>query len=518
VSVDVILKALAKNRVYVQFLDLNKTTESTEDITYIQIFSTFDERDSRDKSKKTSFGMKEGAKKGKILCTDKIYGYKYYPNPENRLEIIPEQAEIVKRMFEMYVDGIGAYRIAKILFDEGVLNKSGEPFREYSIRRILSNEKYCGIVARMKYDTGEVFNKHSYARIRPLEERKEYQFVDEKRMPKIIEPELFYKAQVMRESRQQHITQIGKNKGVNYGTTPYAGKIKCGSCGTQYRAFQTKYYEGRPKPERYFCCVGKQGIDISKRCKNPNLSQTFLDNELRSEKYTELLAESFLTAQRFLAELQNDLRLALNDKSASERLARLKVEQNEYQAKIDKGVGLYLDGTIDKESVERQLAPIRKKNDTAKAKIDELEKPKNEKLYDIFRISDTMSELKRRLGEIYEFEMITGVDVAEDGTLVFSESEFVDGFGIFNIDYSKPPKRQFTKEEILKDIDFITVTSGKYLIVNFKTFAEVEQLVTRHEDNMTVRTRGIFEELKEVGWNRSVCYKHYDFWFGISLI
>jgi hypothetical protein len=33
----------------------------------------------------------------------------------------------------MYADGIGAYRIAKIFFEEGILNKSGKPFKEYSI-------------------------------------------------------------------------------------------------------------------------------------------------------------------------------------------------------------------------------------------------------------------------------------------------------------------------------------------------------------------------------------------------
>ena len=336
-------------------------------------------------------------------------------------------------------------------------------------------------------------------------------------MPAIISKELFYKAQAIKESRIQHVIQKDKprNKGVNYGTTKYSRKIKCGSCGTQYRSFQTKHYgTGENKRiENYYCCVGKLNIDKSIRCKNPNVSGRFLENELRSEKYTELLAESFLTAQRFLAELKNDLRLALNDKSAGENLVRLKAEQKEYQAKIDKGVELYLDGAIDKESVERQLAPIRKMNDTAKVKIDELEKPKNEKLWDIFSIDETMSELNRRLSEIYEFEKITEVDVAKDGTLVFGETEFADGFGIHNIDYSKPPKRHFTDDEILKDIDCITVTSSKYLIIKFKTFAEIEQLVTRHEHNMTDRTLGIFEELKEVGWNRLICYKHYDFWF-----
>ena len=45
------------------------------------------------------------------------------------------------------------------------------------------------------------------------------------------------------------------------------------------------------------------------------MSETFLDTEMRSEEYTEVLAERFITAQRILAEVSNDIDEAVRNKS-----------------------------------------------------------------------------------------------------------------------------------------------------------------------------------------------------------
>jgi DNA invertase Pin-like site-specific DNA recombinase len=531
-SVNLLIKTLTKIGVYIDFVDIGLSTENDTDTITLGVLQLLDEVESRDKSKKTSFGMKQGAKNKNILCTNKIFGYKYYPMPKNRLEIIPKQAEVVRRMFEMYVnEGLGAHRIAKIFLEEGVLNKNGKPLSECTVRGMLRNEKYCGIVARMKYDTGEVFNKHSYAQVRPLEERAEYQFEDPKRMPPIVSKELFYEAQRILKSRVQHQEQVGKkrkdsgiyNGGLHYGSTPYAYKLFCATCRTedgkpvQYRAQQTKQYVGRK--ERYYRCVGKMGVGGTgdKKCKN--VTETYLNAELSSEKYSEMLAESFITAQRILAEVKEDITKAIRSVNISKELKRLEAEHEKYQAQLDKAHELYLEDESESsaESVRRITKPIIKKNDKVLAQIRELSKSTADRLNDIDRIDESMEELKRRLSEIFELEKIYSVDNVyfdEDNNAV-GEGSFVetsDGYGVFNIDYTLPPKKQFTREEVLEDINRILVHSNKKLTVEFKTFAEVEELVIKHERIMTDRTKGIFEELKARGWDRRYCYEHYDFW------
>ena len=155
VSVDIILKALANNHVYVHFLDLDKTTENPDDITYIQLFSVFDERESRDKSRKVLFGIEQGIKNGNIHSHGNIYGYKYYPKPENRLEIVEHEAEIVRLIFDLYVNqGLGLYRIANYLKQSGIKTKKGKDFSDRGIRLILSNITYTGCGVRKKYTEG----------------------------------------------------------------------------------------------------------------------------------------------------------------------------------------------------------------------------------------------------------------------------------------------------------------------------------------------------------------------------
>ena len=502
-----LLQSLLNNGVDVKFIDTNTRASDQNAVVTLGLMGVVDKAESKDKSRKTLFGMRQGAKNGNILCTNKIYGYKYYPMPANRLEIIPEQAEIVKRIFEMYADGIGAHRIAKILHDEGIKNKSKEPFKEYSIRRILTNEKYCGIVARMKYDTGEVFNKHSYARVVPLEEREEYQFEDAERMPAIISKELFYKAQAMKEGRIQHANQVGKKKALNYGTSPYARKVYCASCGKQYRLQTTKQYGDRK--ERYFCCVGKMENHFNdKKCTNPNVSETFLNNDLK-EQYAERFADSFVTAQRLLAELKPILIADINNRNAKKELAQLKAEQEECTAKLSRANKALIDGN---EGIfDEIIKPLSEQNKKLTARINELSKSREEKEDDLLSVYETMDELKSRLSELFELEMITGYEFDGD-TIVATESENTDGYGVYHADYNLPPKKQFTLDEILSNIDRITVNRGKVLTIKFKAFTEVEKLLERHERIMPERILKIYDELRTMGWNRLLCYEHRDFW------
>ena len=68
-----------------------------------------------------------------------------------KLEIIPEEAEIVRKIFHKYVfEGKGSSIIANELNAEGYTSARGAIFRQDSIVRILKNEKYCGDLIQWK--------------------------------------------------------------------------------------------------------------------------------------------------------------------------------------------------------------------------------------------------------------------------------------------------------------------------------------------------------------------------------
>ena len=66
-----------------------------------------------------------------------------YRIADGKAEIIPEAAEIVKGIFEDYLNGTSTYRIAKKLTEQGVLNANRRPsWSHCSIGKILENQKY----------------------------------------------------------------------------------------------------------------------------------------------------------------------------------------------------------------------------------------------------------------------------------------------------------------------------------------------------------------------------------------
>jgi len=453
-----LLQSLLNNGVDVKFIDTNTKASDPNAEVALGLMAVVDKAESKDKSRKTSFGMKRGAKKKTILCNNKIYGYEYKPLPENKLVIIEEEAAIVRRMFELYADDLGAHKIADILNRDGVRNRSGKPFAECTIRNMLSNEKYFGLVTRMKYDTGEIFKKRK-RKIRDEEEQ--IRFMSDRVEP-IISEELFNKVQEIRENRKQHMTQVGTHK----GSSKYGYRIFCASCGKQYRATALIPYGDRY--ERYYRCVGKQGVDRETRCENPNVSDTFLDNELKSEKYAEILAESLMSALRILVELQDDLIQAIEGSDTKEKLEKLETEDREYQKQIDKTMRLAVFEGGAEETARKIIEEISGKKNKVIAKIDALSKPMDEKKFDVERIEVSIDELKRRLNVIYDTGAYSFDYSSELGYYMSKDGED----DIYDVGL-QAPKKQFTHDEILKDIERIEITGNKNLIIRFKTFAEV---------------------------------------------
>jgi DNA invertase Pin-like site-specific DNA recombinase len=262
VEVESILRDLARNRVYVHFLDLNKSTEKQEDITYIQIFQSFDERESRDKSTKVLFGIHEGIRRGVIHTHSKIYGYQYVQE-DNRLEIVPEEAEVVRLIFSLYLEGKGVRQIIHYLSEHKIRTRQGNLFGKTTIRNVLSNEKYAGLNNPLKYDNGLVFNRNTYAKV-----RSDYSLTESDKIPAIISKKTFDECQVLLKSKVNYQNQ----KGVYKGNSTYSGLLVCGQCGAVY-------YSNQDRGRVFYNCSNKKahGLDA---CNSPNVSSKYLEKFL----------------------------------------------------------------------------------------------------------------------------------------------------------------------------------------------------------------------------------------------
>lgn len=150
-----IIRELRKKEVYIVFMDWGKSTKDTDIDMTLQIFLSMDEQTSRDTSSKIRSGNKKKALTTDKLFAFKLYGYKY---EDEVFKIIPEEAEVVRKIFNMVEEGYGRRVIANRLDKEGIVNRNGKPFAISSIKNMIHNIKYTGYNDKLKWNITDKFS------------------------------------------------------------------------------------------------------------------------------------------------------------------------------------------------------------------------------------------------------------------------------------------------------------------------------------------------------------------------
>lgn len=120
--------------------NINTLTESSEFL--ITLFSGFAQAESESLSKNVSWGIRKGMESGKVHFQN-VMGYR--KGPDGQPEIVPEEAKIVRKIYQRYLDGCSLPQIKQELEAEHILTTHGLPrWSPQGIRNILRNEKYIG--------------------------------------------------------------------------------------------------------------------------------------------------------------------------------------------------------------------------------------------------------------------------------------------------------------------------------------------------------------------------------------
>ena len=247
-------------------------------------------------------------------------------------EIVPEEAEVVRRIYCLFLEGQTPYGIKQMLEAEHIPTPAGkQTWQPATILSILTNEKYKGDALLQKTFCTDFLTKKM-----KVNEGEVPQYYVENSHPAIIEPEVFDMAQDELARRKQ----AGRS---HHGTSCFAGKLVCGCCGGLYGS---KVWHSTDKYRRVIWqCNGKfKGKD---KCDTPHLTEEAIQrkflaafNELLEnrdfilEDTKELMAR--LTDTSRLEDEAADLRNEMAGVSQSvraliDRNARSGVEQGEYE-------------------------------------------------------------------------------------------------------------------------------------------------------------------------------------------
>lgn len=182
-------------------------------------------------------GMKEKAERGGYQARPPL-GYKIVTHKEPPV-IVPEEAEIVKLIFEKYAnENLGIFEIARLLNMHNFKTSHGKEFERRSIEYILQNPTYCGMIR-----WNRTINESN--EIRPESEW----IVTDGEHPAIISKELFDKAQerYKREYRPRGARPVSTYKHW------LSGVVKCPACG---RTMTANTIRNNTRVYSHFRCYG----------------------------------------------------------------------------------------------------------------------------------------------------------------------------------------------------------------------------------------------------------------------
>ena len=150
----------------------------------ITIMSSLAQEESRSISENVTWGQRKRFADGKVSLPYKSFlGYR--KGPDGLPEIVPEEAEIVREIYNLFVQGKTVNWIATHLTSKGIPTPRGkEKWQTSTIESILTNEKYKGSAVLQKKFTVDFLSKKM-----KVNEGEVPQYIVDKRHPAIIDPE-----------------------------------------------------------------------------------------------------------------------------------------------------------------------------------------------------------------------------------------------------------------------------------------------------------------------------------------
>ena len=309
----------------------------------ITILAAMAQQESANMSSRVKFGKRMNAQKGKV--PNIVYGYDKTIGDYFNLEINQEEARIVRQIYKWYIDeGYGAAKIANMLNEQGIKTKRNCAWSQNAICRILTNELYTGKIINGKEEVEDFLTG-----VRTTKDESEWLITDKPEL-RIIEPEIFDKAQEVLKSRHKAF-KLNKERQSNKYI--FSTLIKCKECGWSFRRTVRTYKNTYIR----WVCSGHNGKGAD-NCPNAvTIDEAELIQAL-DEYFKEILKDKKNIINRIVKEF-NRIYKKKEDNEQYENelmaeLARLKKTREKY-------MDMYTDDLISREEVNEKIGGMKKK-------------------------------------------------------------------------------------------------------------------------------------------------------------
>ena len=229
----------------------------------LTLLASFAQEEVRSLSDNVKWGTRKRFEKGIPNGRFQIYGYRW---DGDHLVVEPEEAKIVKLIYDNFLNGLSAESTEKQLEEMGVKSYKGQHFGNTSIRQILGNITYTGNLLFQKEYTIDPISKKSRKNQGELP-----QYWVENTHEAIIPMEVYQAVQEEKARRRE----LGVFANWSINTSCFTSKIKCGRCGKSYQRSNRK---GRKDPDANYTVwiCGTRRKTGNAQCQNKDIPEPML--------------------------------------------------------------------------------------------------------------------------------------------------------------------------------------------------------------------------------------------------
>lgn len=373
----------------------------------------------KDISKKIKSVIREKQKNGEFMCSTPPYGYKRNPSIKNKLIVDENVANVVRKIFEMYDNGIGSVLIVKYLNDNNYLppkayrqtgkvvdeNDFKHKWNEVAIMNILKNEVYIGNLIQNK----RVKISYKVKKMKNVPESEHIRVNNTHEA--IVEKDVFDRVQYLVKAR-------GMNTKLKYEYL-FRGLLYCKHCGRKLQIVLKKNNRQKSKKRPYITCSGhkprgcyalnmnydkfeKKIIEILKTiCQVYANQDIFTSMYNKSREKTESVRENTIKVLNGIDKKINIINTKL-DKMYMDKLNDV-ITESDYKRYADNFIAERATFIKQKRELEKRLAELDKT-------VEQKSKEKDEELEKLIREFLSL----RKIEKIYLYRLIEKIEIDKE--------------------------------------------------------------------------------------------------------
>lgn len=302
----------------------------------LTILSSLSQGEVESLSENVKMGLKMKMKRGELVGFNGCLGYDYHPDTKS-ITVNEQEAETVRFIYNMYLQGYGSSTIAKRLTEMGVKNKLGKvEWHDHGVMGIIKNEKYKGDILLGKTFTVDPISKR---RLANMGEEDRY-YIRDHHEP-IVSREVWDKADEIRLKRVK--PRLMENTGNRERYTrqfTFSSMLECGYCGHKLSR-RTRHQTTTTKKPVWQCMNAiKNGISSCPNCKA--IDEVIIENAFVDA--FQLLADNF---DDVLDSELNTIEDVLKDDTELKRVKQLEKDISSIETKKSRLTDLLIDGKIE---------------------------------------------------------------------------------------------------------------------------------------------------------------------------